>query len=154
MSDQIKLLILEDNEMDAEFLLYNLQNMDKNFLFDIARNAEEFKKSMLNFRPEIIISDYLLNDINGLEALQLAKTELPEVPFIIVTGVLDDEKAVECMEKGVWDYVLKDRLYKLEAAVIKALELREYRSEILALKKEVNEQLALQGKKAKYKIAD
>lgn len=123
----LKVLILEDNPFDAEL---NLKTLHKeNWLIEsrIASDEETFIENIENFNPDIILSDYNLPVFNGMDALLIAKEKKPLTPFIIVTGSLDEETAVDCIKNGAWDYVLKEHLIRLNPAVKYALELREER---------------------------
>ena len=77
---------------------------------------------------DLILSDYKLPGYDGLAALALARTQHPEVPFILLSGTLGEEQAVDCMHRGATDYVLKQRLDRLAPAVLRALaEAEEHR---------------------------
>ena len=59
---------------------------------------------------DLILSDYLLPDFDGLSALNIARERSPDTPFIIVSGSIGEDRAVAAMREGAWDYLLKDRL--------------------------------------------
>jgi diguanylate cyclase (GGDEF)-like protein/PAS domain S-box-containing protein len=67
--------------------------------------------------PDVVVSDYSLPQFSGLRALELLKARQPDLPFILVTGTIGEEKAAEAMRLGAHDYLLKDRLGRLPAAV-------------------------------------
>ena len=69
----------------------------------------------------MILSDHGLPTFNGFEALAVARKECPDVPFIFVTGLMGEEKAIETFERGAIDYVLKSRLSKLVPVVQRAV---------------------------------
>jgi PAS domain S-box-containing protein len=81
-------------------------------------------KELVDFKPDIILSDYEMPQFTGLDALQIAKKKCSETPFIIVTGLINEEIAVECMRQGAWDYVIKDKLVHLGHAVTNAIKLK------------------------------
>ncbi len=120
----LKVLILEDNLYDAELNIKNLQK-EWNIESRIATDEKSFYLGLEKFDPDIIISDYNLPVFNGLDALNVAKKNKPLTPFIIVTGSLDEETAVDCIKKGAWDYVLKEHLIRLNPAVKYALQYKE-----------------------------
>jgi PAS domain S-box-containing protein len=129
----MKVLILEDNQYDAELNIKTLQK--ENWIIEsrIVSDENSFRTSLQNFDPDVILSDYNLPVFNGMDALKISKEEKPLTPFIIVTGSLDEETAVNCIKQGAWDYVLKEHLIRLNPAVTYALELweeREKREEI------------------------
>jgi PAS domain S-box-containing protein len=83
---------------------------------------EEFIKALNEFKPDIIISDYMMPSFNGLQALKEVKKSNPEIPFILCTGSINEETAVECIKAGATDYVIKEHLTRLPFAVKEALE--------------------------------
>jgi signal transduction histidine kinase len=118
---KVKILIIEDNDFDFELVERKLQSI--NFSFEARRAIveEEFNQHLLQFRPDLILSDFSLPTFSGLEALGIAKKHNPMIPFIFVTGTLGEELAVETMIQGANDYVLKDSLHKLEPAITRVL---------------------------------
>ncbi|GAL83148.1 response regulator receiver sensor signal transduction histidine kinase [Sporocytophaga myxococcoides] len=118
---KVKILIIEDNDFDFELVERKLQSI--NFSFEARRAIveEEFNQHLLQFRPDLILSDFSLPTFSGLEALSIAKKHNPLTPFIFVTGTLGEELAVETMIQGANDYVLKDSLHKLEPAITRVL---------------------------------
>ena len=82
----------------------------------------DFVKALDEFLPDIILSDYDLPTFNGLEALEIAKKKCPDVPFILVTGKVGEEFAIETLKKGVTDYVMKGNIERLVPSINRALE--------------------------------
>jgi DNA-binding NtrC family response regulator len=76
----------------------------------------------MEFKPDIILSDYNLPQLTGIDAIILTKKHSPKTPIIIVTGSISDEVAVACIKNGAWDYVLKEQLSRLEPAISAVLE--------------------------------
>ncbi|MFO7896541.1 MAG: PAS domain S-box protein [Candidatus Cloacimonadales bacterium] len=116
-----RLLIVEDSEIDVELILRSLQreNFEINSL--LVNEEEAFVAALSDFAPDLIISDYNLPTFNGMRALQLVK-DLPQfIPFIIITGSIDEQTAVKCLKSGATDYVLKNNLARLPFAVLDAL---------------------------------
>src|SRR5262249_51789284 len=77
--------------------------------------------------PDLILADYSLPRFNALRALELLRERGLDVPFIVVTGTIGEEQAVECIKRGAADYLLKDRVGRLGAAVRAAVEQRQLR---------------------------
>ncbi len=125
----LKVLILEDNPYDAELNLKTLNKEDWVIVSKIATDESSFRTFLREFNPDIILSDYNLPVFNGIDALEIAKKETPLTPFIIVTGSLDEETAVNCIKQGAWDYVLKEHLIRLNPAVKYAIGLSEERKQ-------------------------
>lgn len=128
----LKVLILEDQISDAELVKYHISSLDFTFDFRFAQTEKQFKEVLENFTPDIILSDYRLDGYDGLRALSHCSTVLPNVPFLIVTGTLGEELAVKIIKQGAIDFILKDKLETLPAAILKAL--RETKEKKLKLK--------------------
>ncbi len=122
MEAVLKILILEDNPSDVCLLEYELNKAEFNFSSYNARNREEFEKALFNFKPDIILSDYSLPSFNGTQAFIIKQKISPHVPFIIVSGTIGDENAVELIKSGVTDYILKGRLMALPQKISRALK--------------------------------
>lgn len=123
--EQLRILINEDMPSDAELLEYEIRKAGFDFVSLKVETRDRFEAALRDFAPDLIISDYSLPIFTGLQALQLAKDHDPIIPFIIVTGALNEEIAVECMKAGADDYVLKDHLVRIGAAIKTSLEKKE-----------------------------
>ena len=119
------ILILEDVATDAELIVHELRKADIAFTSQRVDTREVFLSTLAEFQPDIVLSDYNLPQFSGLEAVRLIKERNLVVPFILVTGSMTEEKAVECMKEGVDDYILKTSLRRLPSAVVNALEKKE-----------------------------
>lgn len=120
-TETINILIIEDEE--DFFNLYN-QFFESNgfaFVSKMVSYHDEYLDALENFKPTIILSDYSLPDFNGMVALQLAKQHAPNVPFIFITGALDEEVAVGLIKAGANDYILKTNFSRFIPAIEQAL---------------------------------
>jgi len=122
MDKEIRILILEDSPADVELQEHELRKAGLVFFSKVVDTREAFLKEIDEFFPDLILSDYALPSFNGLAALRIAKEKCPDVPFILVTGKLGEEFAIENLNKGVTDYVLKNNLKRLVPLVKRALE--------------------------------
>jgi diguanylate cyclase (GGDEF)-like protein/PAS domain S-box-containing protein len=132
----LRVLLLEDSALDAGLELRALarHRVPVREAVVCARRPQ-YEARLQDFEPDVILSDYLLPDMTGEEALQLALRHRPRTPFVIVSGVVGEERAVDLLKQGAWDYVLKDRLGRLAPAVMEALQraqLERERQEALA----------------------
>lgn len=125
--EAIRLLVLEDEQTDVDLTLLALTRFGLCLGEVVAVATEaEFLRSLDGFEPDVILSDYTLPGFSGEEALRAAVERCPQVPFIFVSGMLGEDRAVELLKAGAWDYVLKDRLARLGPAVSRSLaEARE-----------------------------
>ncbi|MCP9234541.1 response regulator [Lewinella sp. JB7] len=127
MSDEIfKVFVLEDMPVDLELVKRQVRKFNPNVLFAVARHRAEFEDKVTMFQPDVVLSDYNLPDMNGLEALLYVREHLDSTPFIFITGILnDEEKVAEAILTGASGYLLKENLRNLPellTAVIKQNE--------------------------------
>ncbi len=152
MARHLKLLIVEDSSTDAELLVRELQRAG--FDPDWTRvETEEGFLAALEARPELVLSDYSMPRFDGLLAFQRLRESGFEIPFILVSGAVGEDIAVEAMRSGVTDYLLKDRLGRLGSAVERALQtirLREQRR--LADKQRAEAESALRQSESRLRL--
>jgi DNA-binding NtrC family response regulator len=113
MDKELQILILEDEPNDVELIEWELNKAGIVFTSKRVETRKDFIRGLKDFKPDIILSDYKLPQFDGMAALELTKELVPSVPFIIVTGSMNEETAVECMKAGATDYVLKAHLARL-----------------------------------------
>ena len=126
----MRILLLEDSATDAELIEYELRASIADSVLKRVENEEDFLKELLQFSPDLILSDYDLPFYNGALALAESRKLCPDVPFILVTGAVSEDRAIEILTSGAKDYVLKSRLHqRLVPAVQRALaEAQEHRA--------------------------
>lgn len=120
-TDALRVLHLEDNPQDAELIHMVLARESGSYQFVMAQNKIQFQTALEHGRFDLILSDFALPDFDGIAALHLVRAKCPETPFILVSGTLGEEQAIESLKSGATDYVLKTRLVRLTAAVTRAL---------------------------------
>jgi len=125
----LRLLMVEDSRDDAELSLREIQKAGFAVKADVVQTASEFCEHLREGEYDVILADYNLPDFTGLQAFSLASQSRADIPFILVTGSLGEERAVECMKVGITDYVLKHQLAKLPVAVRGALAEKALREE-------------------------
>jgi DNA-binding NtrC family response regulator len=128
-----RILILEDEAWDAALAQRLLVSAGLNLVAVVVDTKASFIEQMDAFRPDIILSDYHLPGFSGQEALKIAQELNPDIPFIIWSGVLGDEAAVELIKQGATDYVLKDRPARLPSVILRALAEVEQRTRLANL---------------------
>jgi hypothetical protein len=128
-SATLAVLLLEDNPVDAELAVRKLKSSGFQITVDAARNAQEFQARAQQKPYDIILGDYRIPGWTGLEAIKWLRSSGITTPFILVTGTLGDELAIECLKSGVDDYVLKDNLERLPVAVRRSLAEQALREE-------------------------
>jgi diguanylate cyclase (GGDEF)-like protein/PAS domain S-box-containing protein len=125
----LRILLVEDNSDDAELCLLALNKAYNNSHLDVVQTPEEFASQLREKVYDIVLSDYALGGWTGVDAFTYLRTQGHDIPFILVTGALGEERAVECIKNGVTDYVLKDRLERLPITLVRALEEKRLREE-------------------------
>lgn len=128
MEKELRILILEDIEEDAVLVDYALKK--EKFVFTRVRvdTREQFTDALDSFIPDVILSDHSLPQFNSLEALKICQNKKLDIPFILVTGAVSEEFAVNCLKRGADDYVLKSNLSRLPLAIRYALRQHRYES--------------------------
>ncbi len=117
MEQELKILMLEDLEDDAWWTDRILTKAKIAFTRTRVDSKEEFIKALDVFNPDIILSDHSLPQFNSIEALEIARERRPDVPFIIVSGSVSEEFAVNCIKRGADDYILKSNMSRLPSAI-------------------------------------
>ncbi|MEO6316738.1 MAG: PAS domain S-box protein [Chitinophagaceae bacterium] len=130
MQPSLKVLILEDDIADVEIVQHLLAKEKAGFVFMVAQNRMEFINALKDFRPEIILSDHSIPQFSSNEALRIARLHSSNIPFILVTGNVSEEFAAGIIREGADDYILKDRMARLPAAIQAALVKRTTAKEI------------------------
>jgi len=131
----LHILMIEDVEADVELVLLTLESANISFTYDVTATLVECQKYLHSTTYDVVMSDYRLPSFNGLQAFKLLKASGQDIPFILITGSLGEEAAVECIKAGMTDYVLKDRLFRLPSVLERALQeftLRRQQKEAIA----------------------
>ncbi len=118
---ELRLLLIEDVLADAELIQYELRKSGLNFACRCVESKKGFLEALESFQPELIISDFSMPEFTAIDALHLLKEQKDPVPFLLVTGSQSEEVAADCIKEGACDYILKNSLKRLSAAVTSAL---------------------------------
>lgn len=125
----LRVLLLEDSAQDAELLKHALDSRHIDYEMYRVATEQEFVTSLTSLHPDLILADYTLPGFGGMEALAIRNERAPSTPFIFVSGSLGEERAVATLVSGATDYILKDRLTRLPAAMTRALQETRQRQE-------------------------
>jgi len=136
---ELRILLIEDVPTDAELEVRELKRAGLRVVHRIVETEEAFRLALREFRPEIIISDFTMPHFDGMFALTLARELAPDVPFIFVSGTIGEEYAIRALKNGATDYVLKNNLVRLPAAVERALQESAERAARLKTERELEE---------------
>ena len=118
----LRILLLEDVEEDRLMAERELKREGLEFESECVQTREGLLDALDRFHPDIVISDYSMPRFDGMQALTLVRARDPLLPFIVLTGSMNEETAVECMKAGASDYVIKQHVTRLPFAVARALE--------------------------------
>jgi len=129
MTENFKVLIVEDDPNDADLLLRELKRNEFTFTSKIVQTRKSFENALDNFMPDIILSDYSLPAFDGVTAFNIKQLKWPDIPFIIVSGTIGEERSIELIKNGVTDYALKDKLFSLSPKINRALKDAEEKKE-------------------------
>ena len=121
MPEALKLLLVEDSEDDALLLERILQSGDYDLKILRVETAEQLTKALESEPWDIVISDYSLPNFDGLSALGIVRKVEPELPFIMISGKVSEEFAVEVMKAGAQDFISKSHLSRLVPAIRREL---------------------------------
>ncbi len=129
MSELLKILIVEDSEDDYLLIVRELKKGGLAFEHKRADSSDSMRKQLDDFSPDIVLSDYSMPGFSGLDALSMAQDTRKDLPVIIVSGAVGDEKAAELIRTGAYDFVIKNNLMRLVPAVNRAIEHADMRRE-------------------------
>jgi diguanylate cyclase (GGDEF)-like protein len=139
MPTSLNLLLLEDSPNDAELILDVLREAGFEMAFRRVDSKADYLRE-LDQPPDFILSDFSMPQFTARDALRLMKERGLDIPFIVVSGCIGEEMAVECMKAGATDYLLKDRLARLGHSVSQALE----RKRLIEEKRQAEQRLFLE----------
>ncbi len=135
----IRILFVEDLPSDVEIAKREIEKENIQFTCKVVDTENEFRNELSGFDPDIVISDYSMPVFDGMSALRIAKSFNRNIPFIILTGSMNEETAVACMKAGANDYVIKEKIKRLPFAVMEAIEKSKVRVEKERFQKELIE---------------
>jgi len=117
-----KVLLAEDDKNDAAILMDQLDHSSLNCTYHCVYTKEAYKKALAEFEPDIIFSDYdLPPKFDAIQAVRILKKTALQIPFILVTGALSEDRACGCLAEGMDDYLLKGKIERLPAVMINCL---------------------------------
>ena len=126
METALKIILLEDNPLDVELIKLQIStHQNKEFDLKWVENKKDYIDALSNYHADVILTDYQIPDYSGLEAINDAKKLAPKTPIIVVTGTMSEETAASTINHGAWDYVVKERIFRLNNAIDKAIQIKD-----------------------------
>jgi PAS domain S-box-containing protein len=129
MGKPLRVVVVEDSQDDTELILERLREGGYEPAHERVETAEAMERSLTSQPWDVVIADHVMPHFDSLAALSVLKRSGLDLPFIIVSGVIGEEDAVEAMKLGAHDYLQKDRLGRLVSAVEQAIRGAEVRRE-------------------------
>jgi diguanylate cyclase (GGDEF)-like protein len=121
----IRVLLVDDNPLDAELQIYELRRAALAIEPKVVSTEAGFRDALETFAPQVILCDFSFPDFDGAAALAIVKNDYPEIPLILVSGTLTEDRLALVVENGAADYVLKSKPIRLPGAVLRAIERAE-----------------------------
>ncbi len=144
MKDKIHILLIEDSDDDALLNIIEIKKGGHNISYERVETEEDLRSALNSNTCDIILADYRMPNFTGLEALSIVKEYELDIPFIIISGTIGEDLAVDAMKAGAHDYILKNNLKRLLPAVereLKEAEIRLERKLLEEKKKKAEEKL-------------
>jgi PAS domain S-box-containing protein len=117
----IRILFAEDLPTDVEMAKREIRKGGIDFTCRVVDTENEFIKELEEFKPDIVVSDYSMPTFDGMSALKITRAKSKHMPFVVLTGSMNEETAVACMKAGANDYVIKEQIKRLPFAIKEAI---------------------------------
>lgn len=146
MKDCINIIFVEDNIYDARLIWKQIEKEQIQFNSKLVETKQDLIESIETFDPDLILSGYMLTNLTGMEALNIRNELCPMVPFILVTGLVNETVAIECMKAGADDYLMKRNLSRLGETIkssIRKMEVHQQKNLAEKMLKESEEKYRL-----------
>jgi phosphoserine phosphatase RsbU/P len=127
MGKPLRVLIVEDSEDDAMLLVFELRRGDYSPSFQRVETEEALRKALEEQTWDLVVSDYVLPGFSGMEALKLVRKSGLDLPFLIVSGKIGEDTAVNAMKEGANDYLIKGNISRLVPAIEREMQEAEVR---------------------------
>ncbi|HEX3625533.1 MAG TPA: PAS domain S-box protein [Verrucomicrobiae bacterium] len=118
----LHVLVIEDSENDAELLLEEIREAGYDPISERVQTAESLTAALVRHTWDVILSDYVMPQFSAPDALKVVRAKHPEIPFIVISGVVGEEAAVSMMKAGASDYLVKTKLSRLVPAIEREME--------------------------------
>ena len=117
----LRILLVEDLRSDADLICLALRRAGIAFITEQVDSEPTLREALLGFQPDIVLSDFNLPGFDGLAALEIVRAASPVLPFIFVSGMIGEDRAIAVLKQGATDYVLKSNLSRLASSVTRAV---------------------------------
>ncbi|HEV7608671.1 MAG TPA: EAL domain-containing protein [Steroidobacteraceae bacterium] len=118
----VRVVLVEDMPMEAEIAIRQLESGGFSCNWKRVDSEAVLRQALIETKPDLILSDFTLPGFDGLSALEIARELVPHTPFIFLSGTIGEERAIDALQRGAYDYVLKTNMARLVPAVRRALD--------------------------------
>lgn len=139
--EKIRILFVEDLPTDVELARREIKSAGIHFISEVTDSEEGFRDALKSFKPNIVVSDYAMPLFDGMLALKMTRENDPIMPFIMLTGSINETTAVACMKAGANDYVLKEQIKRLPFAIQESLKKSQSIAETAKFEQKLQESL-------------
>lgn len=122
LDSELRVLMIEDSPADEKMVLWALRRMPKRISHLRVACERDLRHALRDFAPDVILSDFSMPGFGGHDALRVSLEMVPQVPFLFVSGTIGEEVAIDALQRGAADYVLKENLRRLPSAIERALQ--------------------------------
>lgn len=127
MSRLLHVLVVEDSENDTRLVLEELRKGGYDSVYERVQTKAELTSALNRKRWDVTLSDYVLPQFSGPEALAIIRKSGFDIPFIAISGTYGEEAAVQMMKAGASDYIVKNNLSRLVPAIERELDAAQSR---------------------------
>src|SRR6186713_2428042 len=138
----VRLIVVEDMPMEAEIAVRQLESGGFTCSWKRVETESALRVALAEAQPDIILSDFTLPGFDGISALQVSREISPDTPFIFLSGTIGEERAIDALQRGAYDYVLKTNMARLVPAVRRALNDAAIRRARIALEQQLRDIVA------------
>ena len=138
-ANELSVLFVEDSALDMELSLHELKGLGRKLSVTCVSAADALRGALVRSNPDVILSDFSMPGFSGMHALEIVQELAPDIPFIFVSGTIGEEAAIEALQQGAADYVLKENLRRLRPAVERALRAAAARREMQDMQRALSE---------------
>ena len=135
----VKLVIVEDMPTEAEIAIRQLEAGGFTCNWKRVDSEPALRRMLDEVQPDLILSDFTLPGFDGISALEVAREVKPDIPFIFLSGTIGEERAIDALQRGAYDYVLKTNMARLVPAVRRALSEASSRRSRRALEEQLRD---------------
>lgn len=125
MKTPIRILMLEDCQGDVGLIQHEINKAGIKFVSHVVDNKADFENALVEFHPDVVLSDHSLPQFSSVEAFEIFKKLKDFTPFILITGTVSEEFAAASIKLGIDDYILKNNLLRLPSAILNALKTKK-----------------------------